>query len=282
MTSYTTTKTLTALLLAALALGACKDSAQDQAQAAGQEANAETGEQTADAAGDEPELPKADFWKPVAPLLASNYGGGCTSGLEMKPVPDTITIAADGKLSVGDYSTSLLKSELKLTRSVDTKAAPGNTLIAGDDDVMLSMMSRAGGQGDHAMLKYGEKVLTCDKAKNVLPLAGKTLYSLYASMLDSSARKIRCIKVGTMAFTDVDYRFEKGVAKVQDEIYDLAKMNLESVNIGKEQDTLAYHASDSDQRSLLIMLDRSGKLMHVTAMGKAGEAVYACDELNHG
>jgi len=283
MNSYANIKTLTVLLLAALALGACKDKSPDQAQNADADANADMVDQASTATeAAEPELPNADYWKPVSTLVARNYGDGCVSGLEMKPTADTIAIAADGELSVGSFSTNLLKVELKFSRNTEATAASSHSLAAGDDDFLLGMMTRNGGQGDNVMLKYGEKVLTCDKAKNVLPLADKSLYSLYASFIDSPARKIRCIKAGSVTFADIDYQIGGGVAKIQDETYDLAKMSSESVTIGKEQDSLAYHAMYSDKRAVLILLDRTGKLQSVYTMGKGGESVHACGELNHG
>ncbi len=266
MSSFASHRLLTALLISAAIVG-CSDKKPDAAAAS-------ENIQTAGAIEGVAEKALVDYWKPVSTLLSGSYGGNCTSTPDGKQQPAHVVIAPDGKFTAQGYSDSLVTSAQTELKHIRTEgAASALTLESIGADFSVKLTSGDDGQGNTAVFRKGQATLTCDKSKEAIGLTGKNLYTVYAKELDSAPRKIRCVKVGELKMSDLNYQFSNGEAKLDTDTFELQKMN-EHVMLMNGSSVLSYTAS-TDANEINVMLDKFGTLLSVQAKGKSGQ-VYSC------
>ncbi len=266
LSSLIPSKLLTAVLLAT-SLAACSDKKTDAPAAA-------DGSQAAVVAAGTVEQRELDYWKPVSPHLTGSYGGNCTSKPEGKPDASGIVIAPDGKFTAQGYTDSLVKSAQTSLTHRRTETGVSTLVVEGiGGDFMVKLSSGDDGQGNTAVFRKGQSSLTCEQSKETIGLTGKNLYDVYAKELDTAPRKIHCVKVGELKMSDLDYQASKGVVKLQDDTFDLAKMD-ENVLLMNGSSVLSYTAS-GDGYNINLVLDKTGKLISVQGKGKGGQ-VYSC------
>ncbi len=264
---FSVPRTLLTALLMSTSLLACSDkkseapATQDSAQAGATAAG--TGAQAL-----------VDYWKPISMQLAGTYGGNCTSKPDGKQETGHIVITPDGTLTALGASASLVKSAQTTLTHRRTEGGPSALTVEGiGNDFMVKLTSGDDGQGHTAVAGKGQASLSCEKSKEQIALTGKSLYTVYAKELDAAPRTIRCVKVGELKMSDLNYQFSNGVAKLQEDNFDLAKMD-EHLALMNGSSVLSYTAS-TDASEINIILDKFGKLISVQAKGKSGQ-VYSC------
>jgi len=262
------------LLAAALALSGCRKTADEAPTGTA----AEPTESAADAvAADEPKLPKVDWWAPIAPIVARSYEGACNAMPDMKAT-GPIVVGVDGSVKHDSYSGTLGQSDITIMR-IMRNGAPTASLIAGNKDDVLTIMDAGSDQPGNAQLSTGGKGVSCSDVKNVLPFAGKTLYSIYAKAITVPARKVACLKLGEMTTTALNFELRNDQLKLADQVFDLRKAPTEQMIFKPSVGTIAAYAVLDDKRRATVMYDEFGRLSDVQMTVDGGDS-YACGELN--
>ena len=205
-------RTLLATLLVSSTLVACSDKKADTAavQESSQAAAADAGAV---------DRPLVDYWKPIAPHLAANYGGNCTGEPDGKQEAAQVVIAPDGMLTAKGMSESLVKSAQTTLTHRRTAGGASTLMVEGiGNDFMVKLTSGDDGQGHTAVFGKGSSTLSCEQSKDAIALTGKNLYAVYAKELDSAPRPIRCVVAGELKMGDLNYQFGNGVAKLQEDL----------------------------------------------------------------
>ncbi len=273
-------KLLPLLLIAStLLMGGCKKA--ETAPDAPVENSVAEGDESTEAQN-EPELPKADYWKPLASHLAGSYSGNCkATSADAKREPATIVIASDAKYTFKEFSGDLRTSTQALftrKRNADGSASLNTSFMW--DDGLLGLMSNEKGDGYSInfakTLKKEEfdlgNTFACDPSTGALAIAGKPLYTIFASVMETAPGKLLCALPGSMLPTSVPYKFKDGVFEVGAHKFDVTKMD-EHVNIGEGFEQFLYTAMAEGDQSVSLGLDEHGKVMMMAVMGKPDNSI---------
>lgn len=263
------------LVAAALALSGCRKTADE----APSRTAAESTESVADApAADGPKLPTIDWWAPIASFAAGSYEGACKAMPDMQAT-GPIVVGADGSVKHGTYSGTLSQADVTLMRVVNNGVATVS-LIAGNKDDVLTIMSPGGDQPGNVQLSAGGQGVSCSEVKHALPLQDKTLYAIYAKTITVPARKVTCLKLGQMTTTSLNFELQDDRLKLGDQVFDLHKAASEQMIFKPSVGTTAgYAVVDGDKRRVVAMYDEFGRLSDVQMTIDGGDS-YGCTGLN--
>lgn len=264
------------MMTSTLLLGACGKKSADAPDAAVQN-SVPAGDEAP--AANEPEPPKADYWKPVASYLPGSYGGACMRPLDVtKRVNGKMVIATDGKFTFNEFSGNLLTTEQTLFgRSHEANGLPKLIVSAIEKETMLSLTSGDKGVGSIVSFKKDDNnIFTCEQSNDPVGMAAKPMYAVFAGVLESAPHKIDCIMASSMTMSALNYQFKDGLLKIHDQTYDLSKMD-ETVAITDNFSQFLYSATAADEHNVSVGLDKYGKVMMVLAYAKGG-ALFSCNK----
>lgn len=259
-------QTLRLLLIAAsLALAGCTN-VEEPAEARAENSVPE-GDQATEV--QEPELPKVDYWKPLAGDLAGDYSTQCmrmTAG-DPERFKATVTLAADGGYKFNEHVGSLLTgSMMAINRSREDDGSVRLVFTGGEDGTGFSLATGVAGKGSMvSLVKRGGDTNACEPGKQAIGLAAKPLHVVYASFLTLPSQKIGCILPGDITKTAVNLALKNGVLKIGKYTYELAKAD-EMVMLDKG--TLMYTATINENHMASVALDEFGKIAVLTSRFK--------------
>ncbi len=221
----------------------------------------------------------ADYWKPAAAHLAGSYGGQCVGAPGSAPVAGELAIKPNGRFTfngvTGDFRTM---PGANLSRTAAGGGADALLVRVDYGPMELKFQSGPDGKGSAVAFKSAKMQLKCDMPDVAFPLAGKPLYMVYASVLDTAPTKIVC------GFDDekrLDFSFKDGSVTLGDLDYDLSGMN-EEVVLRANATEMEYRASFKDGSDITITFDKHGKRTKVWAMIggtlESGGSSLPCDE----
>lgn len=222
--------------------------------------------------------PPLDFWKLVLPEIAASYGGQCINPADKQAVPGAIALRADGKAAGGAISGDLAGSEFFLGRVADGSSAAGYTVSAKGGNLEL-LVQPVPHQADSltASLMQGEAAISCSGPAKALPLAGKSLYTVFAHLLDSPARSVQCTGLKGIPAT-LDYQLAQGVFTLGQHRFELARAQAETAAVVDSSREFGYMAQLAPQQEVHVVLDQHGKLR--TVMLRLEKSMLQCDRLN--
>jgi hypothetical protein len=263
------------LITSTLLIGGCKK-VEPAADAPVENSVPEGDEVTAEA----PELPKADYWKPLASHLAGSYTGNCRRTAEgAKNEASTLLIGADGKYTFKEYAGDLHASSQSLFfRKHNADGSVSLNFSATWEDGLLGLMTDDKGGYNINFAKSQKQEIDlkstfgCDPTKGTLPMAAKPLHTIFASVMETGAGKLQCVLPGSMMPASVAYNFKNGVLNVGSLKFDISKMD-ETVNISENFSQLLYTAMVEGEGSVSLGFDQYGKIMMVMATGKEDKTI---------
>ncbi len=138
---------------------------------------------------------------------------------------------------------------------------------AGDGNFLVSLMSGEHGTGDSALLKHHQITIICKNLTRPVSLNGKSLYALYAHLLDSARRTISC-RGKLLQPIALNFELNKGVMKLGDESHDLTRAVHEMVAANSNRG-ISYQASESQTQAVHINVNRYGVLQDVSIQREA-------------
>ncbi len=253
------------LMSAALLLGACSDKGTSPVA----KAQYAVAEPAAPTASDLSGAPKRDYWTPVASHLAGTYRSECMQRPGTARATGTLVIAADGSYTIAGVADSLRTSErMILSHTRNPGEADGLLINAASPAAILGMMNGEQGRGSAVTFRKDQLHLSCDESTDPIGLAGKDLYTVYASVLDVSPEKIACTTVESEQQSELRYQLKDGVITINDRSFKLATMD-EMVTLEKGFASMSYQAnSEEEERGVTINFDTTGKIRKVITYGK--------------
>ena len=224
-----------------------------------------------------PKLLKADYWKPMASYVAGSYTGRCkrTAG-RAKVEPATMLIGADGTYTFKEFSGDLHSTSMAmLSRKHKTEGSSHLNFSALWEDGLLGLSTDMNGDGykiDFAKFPKKEvmdvsNTFGCDPSKGTLPIAGKALHIIFASVMEAAQGKLSCVAPGSTRAILASYKFKDGVFNVASHVFDITKMD-EIVSIGESFTQFLYTATLKGNESITLGLDQYGQVMGVMTTGK--------------
>lgn len=221
-----------------------------------------------------PQLPKTDYWKPVASQLAGSYSGAChrlPMAEGQKREDATLTIGVDGKYTFKEYSGDLRATPIVMfLRKHDVKGGAGLVFHAASEEAQFGLKTGEN-PGEHIIdfVKGTDAIFACEPSKGTIPMAGKPLYSVFSGVLEAAPRKITCMGTGVTGMPELTYAFKDGVIRIGDLKYELANMD-ESVSISDTFGGLNYTATEEAGRAVSVGLNEHGNVVALITHGKDG------------
>lgn len=230
------------------------------------------------APADEPQLPRVDYWAPLAPYVKGDYSGKCMQVADGPAKKDTsVTVAADGAYRVDQHSADMRKSDmLSINRSRDQDGSMGLMFGASAGDTSFSLVAGPKGQGRTMnFIKGPGSILSCEAPRETLALLAKPLHVLFASELAKPSR-IGCIEPGSLTRTMMDYAFKDGVLSIGKFKHALADMD-ETVMMKDGLNSLHYTATSKDKGNISVLLDEFG-MLEVLMRNVGSESMMMCSK----
>lgn len=218
----------------------------------------------------------------LVPLLVGSYSGDCSQPPALAPVAATISVGTDGTVNSMSGSGNLLGNDvgLNFSRQSDSNGVQGFAFSGtiGFDTFGLILKGQSGAQAQGDVTTYsGSSSVVCKNSTDAGKLAAKSPFSPIEKYLTAPARDLSCIVGGSNVQT-LRYQVLNGGATLGGETYPLTTgLKSQGVLVGPIAaiGELNYLVETLDNRSLLVVLDKFGALLQVSAKSGAG-ASYSC------
>ena len=275
-------KRLSSTTLVCVLLAACGGSSSSGSAAPAPASTATPAPTTAAAATPAPAV-AINYRADLVPLLVGSYSGDCSQPPALAPVATTISVGTDGTVNAISGSGNLLASDvgLNFSKQSDTSGVQGFVFSAtlGFDTFGLIFKGQAGAQAQGDVTSYsGTSSVVCKNSTDAGKLATKSPFSPIEKYLTAPARDLSCI-VGVSNVQTLRYQVLNGAATLGGESYPLTSgLKTQGVLIGPVAaiGELNYLVETLDGRSLMVVLDKFGALVQVSAKSGAG-ATYSCN-----
>jgi hypothetical protein len=275
------TALLSALTLGLL-LGACSSKNKDAADG-GENVEAQAASEAkaqAEAPAEAAPPPKMDYWKVIGPLVAGSYSGNCMRMPDARNMNATITVGADGKTSAAglDLDFRMAKKAMLMRTRGDSGQYSAMALLTIDDSKggMLSLQAGQGGKEGSASFGRDDIGLMCSNIGGGNKLNAQPLYAALSKLLNVKKQTISCLDTTNLLVRrDVDVEVADGVVKVGDASFDIKAASSESFTFDDAGGSLALALAMPEDRTISVMYDGAGKLVHVAGFDKQG-STYAC------
>ena len=222
-----------------------------------------------------PALPKVNYWKLISPFVAGSYAAQCLPLPKPEPYADTLTIAADGRVTAAGFNEDLARAtSIVLGRGTD-KGITENVMTAELGEFHLNMIARSEDGAASWSARKNDKNAACEKSTDMPGLKGKKWITALAPTLSTLPRKITCIPNGEVKQEQVDFRVTDGTAMLNKDVFELKDAIMESVIFTDALAVLHYSATFADQRVLQLDYNSSGKLDKITGKGNNNQ-LYSC------
>ena len=264
-----TTSNLLALLLAASGLLAtgCKQRTENEPS------RAQTGERADNDRSADSGRSQKDYWTIVAPLMAGDYNGQCQRLPDVDRTPGTFLVSGDGQVTIGDFTETVRKCEIKLARTIHNGVMT-NLIEASDGELRVQLID-AGATVTAAMTRQ-DKIVTCEKAREATGLRNQRLYPLFAEMVEGQTEQFKCYDPLVRDGAPLPFKFNDGELTLGGKTFDFDAAEQEIVNFSRGLSRVEYNGFLANKESVSFELDESGKLRRFAAGGGENKA-FICE-----
>ena len=248
-----TTSNLLALLLVAsgLLVTGCKQRTENESS------QVRTGERAGNDGSAESAGSQKDYWTIIAPLMAGDYNGQCQRLPDVNRTPGTFEIADDGKVTIGDFTETVRKGEIKLARTIHNGVMT-NLIEATDGELRVQLID-AGASVTAAMTRQ-DKIVTCEKAPEATGLRNQRLYPLFAEMVEGGSEQFKCYDPVMRDGAPLPFKFNGGELTLGGKTFDFDAAEQEIVNFSRGLSRVEYKGFLANKEAVSFELDESGKL----------------------
>ena len=212
---------------------------------------------------------KMVHWKPIIDKFAGTYERACTSSEDATPNKAKIVISPDGKITSGATRADLKKLNFVMSLETGAEGTASWAFSALQDDFALRVTSDQTNMGVVRVSK-GFSGTACPITLKGEKINSPKLFSIFSKLIDIQGKIICTVISDPQKRRTLDYRIDKGILTVFDEIYDLKNMKAELVSTDIESGGFMYKAVADDGRSVSIS-NRHGRLEGVYALKKNGD-----------
>ncbi len=213
----------------------------------------------------------------MAPIVAGEYGGRCRYTGSYDFVQSGFKIAADGKVTTGKRGPTMA-TDLREADTLALHRSAGNAravyLSAKIGTSVVNVSSTPSLLINPASLAEEERSISCERPSSLAGLGSARPDKLVAALIAAPGPTIVCSPHGATP-TPVAYSYKMGVLTLDEEVFDLNKLDQEQIFFEKGFKKLFYTAHMDDGRKAMLDFDEHGLLAKIEFTVADGQA-YSC------